>query len=113
MNGFGIKGHEPWKASVHIFSGSEKEPIDQVAVGFRHSAILHCGKLLICRNMNDEMSPPKLNDQDNLVISQRFLHVSCGPDFTIAMDQSGKLLAWGNNTMAQVVTIVFHTILLL
>ncbi|KAK5645427.1 hypothetical protein RI129_006727 [Pyrocoelia pectoralis] len=101
QNIVGIKSHEPWKTSVHVFSGNEKEPIEQVAVGFRHSAVLQGGKLFLCKNMDDEMSPPKLNNRDLGILSQRFLHVSCGLDFTIAMDHSGKLLAWGNNAMAQ------------
>lgn len=102
MNGFGGKTHQPWKSSIHIYSGTDKDPIDEIAVGFRHSAILHCGKLLLCKNMDDEMCSPKLNDHELGILVQKFLHVSCGPDFTMAIDHSGKLLAWGNNTMAQV-----------
>uniref|UniRef100_A0A1Y1KHK1 RCC1-like domain-containing protein n=1 Tax=Photinus pyralis TaxID=7054 RepID=A0A1Y1KHK1_PHOPY len=101
QNIVGTKSHEPWKSSLNVFSGNEKEPVEQVAVGFRHSAVLQGGKIFLCKNMEDEMSPPKLNNRDLGILSQRFLHVSCGLDFTIAMDHSGKLLAWGNNAMAQ------------
>ncbi|KAF5306974.1 hypothetical protein FQR65_LT07196 [Abscondita terminalis] len=100
LNGVGGKLHQPWKSSVHIFGGNEKEPIEQVAVGFRHSAVLQAGKLFTCKNMEDEMTSSKLN-QNLGILSQRFLQISCGFDFTIAMDHSGKLFAWGNNAMAQ------------
>ncbi|KAK4876051.1 hypothetical protein RN001_012473 [Aquatica leii] len=100
INGVGVKLHQPWKSSVHVFNGNEREPVEQVAVGFRHSAILHAGKLFTCKSMEDEMTSSKLN-QNLGILSQRLLHVSCGLDFTIAMDHTGKLFAWGNNAMAQ------------
>lgn len=100
----GGKPFEPWKIPVCIYNGTEKDPIDQVAVGFRHSAILHCGKLYLCKNMNDEVCMPKFNEEDNVgTANQKFINVSCGPDFTIAMDHTGRLLAWGNNALAQVI----------
>lgn len=104
QNGLSIKSPDSWKASVHIYSALHKKPIEQVAVGYRHSAILHNGKILWGKNKDDELSPPKLRDQDNMnsMFQQRFLHVSCGLDYTMAIDHTGKLLAWGSPSMAQV-----------
>ncbi|KAI4462030.1 regulator of chromosome condensation [Holotrichia oblita] len=45
------KLYEPWKNSLHIYTSVSEKPIEQVAVGFRHSAILHNGKLLWNRNV--------------------------------------------------------------
>ncbi|KRT80619.1 Regulator of chromosome condensation repeat containing protein, partial [Oryctes borbonicus] len=96
------KLYEPWKNSLHIYTNVSDKPIDQVAVGFRHSAILHNGKLLWNKSKEGELCSPKLRDQDALIsLSQRFLHVSCGLDYIMAMEQTGKILAWGNNTVAQ------------
>ncbi|KAJ8961053.1 hypothetical protein NQ314_005983 [Rhamnusium bicolor] len=105
QNGLSLKSPDSWKASVHIYSGINKKPIEQVAVGYRHSAILHNGKILWGKNKDDELSPPKLRNQDNMnsLFTQRFLHVSCGVDYTMAIDHTGKLLAWGSPSMAQTI----------
>ncbi|XP_019873194.2 uncharacterized protein LOC109601394 [Aethina tumida] len=104
QNGLSLKPPDSWKASVHVYSGINKRPIEQVSVGYRHSAILHNGKILWGKNKNDELSPPKMRDQDNVnLFTQRFLHVACGLDYTMAIDHTGKLLAWGNASMAQTI----------
>nr|XP_015840194.1 PREDICTED: uncharacterized protein LOC103312885 [Tribolium castaneum] len=104
QNGLSLKGPDSWKASVHIYSGGNKKPIEQVVVGYRHSVILHNGKLLWGKNKDDELSPPKLNDKDNIsFFAHKFIHVSCGLDYTMAIDHAGKLLAWGSPSMAQTI----------
>ncbi|KAJ8917788.1 hypothetical protein NQ315_010694 [Exocentrus adspersus] len=104
QNGVAVKSPDSWKASVHIYSALNKRPVEQIAVGYRHSAILHNGKILWGKNKDDELSPPKLRDEDNVnLFPQRFLHVSCGLDYTMAIDHTGKLLAWGSPSMAQTV----------
>ncbi|CAG9819004.1 unnamed protein product [Phaedon cochleariae] len=92
-----------WKNSVHIYSGLSKKPIDQVAVGYRHQAVLHNGKILWGRSKDEELSPPKLRQEDtvNSLFAQKFLHISCGLDYTMAIDHTGKVLAWGSSSMAQ------------
>jgi alpha-tubulin suppressor-like RCC1 family protein len=103
QNGLSLKGPDSWKASVHVYSSTNKKPIEQVAVGYRHSAILHSGKILWGKNKDDELSPPKLKDKDNIsFFTHKFIHVACGLDYTMAIDQAGKLLAWGSPSMAQV-----------
>lgn len=47
------------------------------------------------------MCTPKLSQHDT-ILRQKFIHVSCGLDYTMALDQHGKLLAWGSPSMAQV-----------
>nr|XP_022917889.1 uncharacterized protein LOC111427131 [Onthophagus taurus] len=103
---FGTNGkpYEPWRGSCNVYTSSINKPIEQVATGFRHSVILHNGKLVWNKVKEGEMSSPKLRDEDSALtatLGQRFLHVSCGLDYVMALDTNGKVLAWGNNTMAQ------------
>lgn len=104
QNNVQIKPVDSWKASVHVYSSKSKRKIDEITVGYRHTAILHCGQILWGKNKDDELNSPKLREQDNLnsLFTQRFLHVSCGLDYTMAIDHTGKLLAWGGSSMAQV-----------
>lgn len=104
-NGLPVNGVslDSWKNCAHVYSGNSQRPIDQVAVGYRHCAILHSGKILLGKNKDDELNSPKLKDKDNIsFFTYKFLHVSCGLDYTMAIDQIGKLLAWGSPSMAQV-----------
>lgn len=102
QNGISVNPCESWKNSVHIYSGGNRS-VEQVAVGYRHSALLHNGKLLWGKNKEEELSPPKMKDKDNIsFFTHKFLHIACGLDYTMAIDHSGKLLAWGNSSMAQV-----------
>ncbi|XP_028138515.1 uncharacterized protein LOC114332924 [Diabrotica virgifera virgifera] len=99
------KPSESWKASTHIYSGFNKKPIEQVAVGYRHSVVLHNGKILWGKNREEELCVPKLKQQDGVssLFAQRFVHVSCGLEYTMAIDHAGKLLAWGSPSMAQTI----------
>ncbi|XP_044753583.1 uncharacterized protein LOC123312995 [Coccinella septempunctata] len=102
-NGICAKVSENWRSAVNIYSGSDRGPIEQISVGYRHTAILHQGRILWGKNKDDELSPPHLQEQDILLNMQnyRFLHVSCGLDYTMAVDHMGRLLAWGSISMAQ------------
>lgn len=95
---------ECWKAAVNIHSGSENGLIQQISVGYRHTAILKQGRILWGKNKDYELSPPHLQEQDILlnIPNYRFTHVCCGLDYTMAVDQIGRLLAWGSISMAQV-----------
>lgn len=75
-----------------------------MAVGFRQSVILHDGRILWCKNRESELAPPKIRDQDGTLtgMNQRFVYVACGSDFTMAMEQGGKVYAWGSPSVAQV-----------
>lgn len=104
---------DSWKVSVHVYSSKSKRSIEQIAVGYRHTAILHCGQILWGKNKDDELASPKLREEDNMsLFAHRFLHVSCGFDYTMAMDHTGKLLAWGSPSMAQVNFITMYFMLL-
>ncbi|XP_045473518.1 uncharacterized protein LOC123679961 [Harmonia axyridis] len=102
-NGRCVKLPECWKAAANIYSGSDRARIEQISVGYRHTAILHQGRILWGRNKEDELSPPHLQEQDILlnIHNYRFLHVACGLDYTMAIDHMGRLLAWGSISMAQ------------
>lgn len=54
------------------------------------------------RSRDEELCSPKLRQQDT-VLAQRLTHVSCGWDYTMAIDHYGKLIAWGSLNMAQVI----------
>ncbi|CAG9862070.1 unnamed protein product [Phyllotreta striolata] len=100
------KPSESWKTSTHIYTASGgKKSIEQVAVGYRHSVVLHNGKLLWGKNRDEELSSPKLKPQDgvNAFFVQKFTHVSCGLDYTMAIDNTGKVLAWVSPSMAQTI----------
>nr|CAH7724512.1 unnamed protein product [Callosobruchus chinensis] len=105
QNGLSCKPSDSWKSTVHIYSSPNGSRIDQIAVGYRHSAILQNGKILWGKNRDDELCPPTLRQQDNMnsMFMQRFSYVSCGVDYTMAIDHTGKLLAWGSPSMAQTI----------
>lgn len=90
-----------WKCGRRIYIAQNDIPIDQVAVGYRHSVILHDGRIHWGKTNDEELCTPKVNHHDT-ILRQRFVHVSCGLDYTMALDQHGKLLAWGSPSMAQV-----------
>ncbi|XP_057652123.1 uncharacterized protein LOC130891409 isoform X2 [Diorhabda carinulata] len=100
-----FKSSDSWKASTHIFTGFNKKPIEQVDVGYRHTVALHNGKILWSKSREEGLCVPKLEQQEgmNSLFSQRFLHVSCGLEYTMAIDHTGKLLAWGSQSMAQTI----------
>ncbi|XP_017773369.1 PREDICTED: uncharacterized protein LOC108560363 [Nicrophorus vespilloides] len=104
LNVYGSKPYEPWKASLNIYSSGNQKSVDECSVGYRHSALLHGGKLLWGCSRDGELCEPKIREQDLLRgMHQKFMHVSCGPDFIMAVENCGKVLAWGNNHMAQTI----------
>ncbi|KAJ8969558.1 hypothetical protein NQ317_016590 [Molorchus minor] len=92
-----------WKSCVRVYSATKK-PVDQVALGFRHFALIHDGKMFWGKIKEDDLSHPKMREEDimNGFFPQKFLHVSCGLDYTMAMDHTGKLLAWGSESMEKI-----------
>nr|XP_023021233.1 uncharacterized protein LOC111509680 isoform X1 [Leptinotarsa decemlineata] len=104
-NGLSRRPSDFYKTSVHVYSSVNDKPIEQVAIGYRHSVILHEGRILWGRSKDDELYGPKLKPKDNMnsSFSQKFLHISCGLEYTMAIDHSGKVLAWGSPTMAQTI----------
>lgn len=101
QNGISVKSTDMWKYGRRIYIAQNDIPIEQVAVGYRHSVILHDGRIHWGKTNDEELCTPKLNRHDT-ILRQRFVHVSCGLDYTMALDQHGKLLAWGSPSMAQV-----------
>ncbi|KAF5298189.1 hypothetical protein FQA39_LY02613 [Lamprigera yunnana] len=91
------KAMEPWKISTQLCSLNPKDTVEQIAVSLRHTVLLINGQLYVCKNVEDRIIPFKASNS----VGHFFQHVSCGLDFIIAMNQAGKLLAWGNNAMEQ------------
>ncbi|KAL1494566.1 hypothetical protein ABEB36_010144 [Hypothenemus hampei] len=98
-----IVAHESWKLSVQIYHSQNRRPIKQISVGFRHCAILDQGRILWGRNKDEELCQPNLKDPYEGIIGHRFAHVSCGLDYTMAIDQNGQVLAWGTPAMMETI----------
>lgn len=49
-------------------------------------------------NDNDENEQPK---RDNVHCGKKFLKICCGSNFMVAIETGGNVLAWGNNSLAQ------------
>lgn len=43
-----------------------------------------------------------MQSMENEVLSCSIKHITCGGDFSLAMDESGKIWAWGTNVQGQV-----------
>lgn len=96
------KPPESCKSSVLLYSSVNKKPIEQVAAGYRHSVILHGGIILFSKCRGGQLNRPKTNEHDS-IFNQRFLEISCGSDFMMALEQSGRVLAWGGPSLSQVI----------
>lgn len=94
---------ESCKASALIYSSSNGRPIEQVAVGYRHCVVLHSGTVLFTRGKGGQLLRPKMNEHDGFAGNRRFVEVSCGSDFMMALEQNGKVLAWGGPSLSQVI----------
>lgn len=96
---------DAWKTPMHV-SQWNAATISRVAVGFRHTAVIDCGLVYSGKFFDDDFQMAKLGDEQHkdlyCVHPHKFLHVSCGLDYTLAMDASGKLFGWGSSSLAQV-----------
>lgn len=54
------------------------------------------------KNKDEELCQPNLRDPYEGIMGHRFTHVSCGLDYTMAIDQNGQVLAWGTPAMIEV-----------
>ncbi|XP_066245482.1 uncharacterized protein ca [Euwallacea similis] len=94
---------ESWRSSVQMYHSQTRRPIRQISVGYRHCAILDQGRILWGKNKEEELCQPNLRDPYEGVMSHRFSHVSCGLDYTMAIDQNGQVLAWGTPAMIETI----------
>lgn len=90
------------KSAILIYSSKNSKPIEQVAVGYRHSVILHNGCILFSKYRGENLNSPKMNEHDS-VFNQKFVEVSCGSDYMLALEQSGRVLAWGGPSLSQTI----------
>ncbi|KAF7273866.1 hypothetical protein GWI33_013444 [Rhynchophorus ferrugineus] len=104
QNGGGVvTSAESWKTSIQMYQSQTKRTIKQIAVGYRHCAILDQGRIYWGKNKDDELSQPNLKDPYEGVMGHRFTHVACGLDYTMAIDHTGQLLAWGTPAMIETI----------
>ncbi|XP_060528037.1 uncharacterized protein LOC132703033 [Cylas formicarius] len=106
QNGLGsLKLSTPWRSCVNVYTGHTSKPIKQVAIGYRQTTILDNGRIWWGKNKEEELTQPHIRDQIymNNVFTQKFWHVSCGFDYTMAIDHTGQVLAWGSPSMIQTI----------
>lgn len=93
---------ESFKSSVLLYSGgATQKPVEKVAVGYRHSVILHNGIILYTKCKGGQLNKPKMSERES-ILNQRFVEISCGSDFMMGLEQSGRVLAWGGPSLSQV-----------
>ena len=98
-----LKVESDWKKSVCVYINDSNKHIDQVCAGFRNSVALLDGKLFCNKSREGELLPLRLSEHNNSdSMIKQFLQVSCGPDYIVALEYTGKLYAWGNKSMVQV-----------
>lgn len=96
-------GSDSWKLAVYIYSAENQKPIDHVSIGYRHAAILHNGKIIWGKSKEGVLSSSNVQEEDKATLfNSKNIYVACGLDYIMALEQTGKLIAWGNSTMAQV-----------
>lgn len=100
--------YEPWRDYVTVLrrieaSRAARVSVEDVAIGYRHAALLSNGRLMWGRSRDGELGAPRVVDETSVpnMFGQKYVHVSCGGDYIMAMEQNGKVFAWGSNTMAQ------------
>lgn len=96
------KPFESCKSTSLLYSSTNTKPIEQVAVGYRHSIILHNGVILFTKYRGGQLIRPKVNEHESM-FNQKFVEISSGSDFMMALDQSGRVLAWGGPSLTQTI----------
>ncbi|CAG9760775.1 unnamed protein product [Ceutorhynchus assimilis] len=94
---------ETWKSTVQMYYSRTRRPIRQISVGQRHCAILDQGRILWGKNKDEVLCQPNVRDHYEGNMGHRFTHVSCGLDYTMAIDQNGQVLAWGTPAMIETI----------
>lgn len=102
LNGIDPKILESWKCCTQIYANTNQKAIDEVAIGFKYTGILHCGKVLWGRNKEAELMTSNAKSKEASILQPKYTSVACGYDYMVAMEHSGRLVAWGNTTFAQV-----------
>lgn len=97
-----VKPLDSLKATLLLYSKPNTKPIEQVAAGYRHSVILHNGVIRFTKFRGGKLSKPRMNEHDS-IFNQKFVEISCGSDFMMALEQSGRVLAWGGPSLIQTV----------
>lgn len=91
---------DSWKAPIHVYSGTNKSPIEQVAVGYRHIVVLQSKRLYFGNYKDSRLKQIKLTLQE--ASTKRHMEVACGTEYSIALEQGGKVYAFGKLSLTQV-----------
>lgn len=100
LNGIEPKLSDSWKSCVKVYSSQTKKAVDEISVGFKYSAVLHNGRIVWGKSKEIELMNQSTKKETTLV--PKYIHVASGYDYVLAIEHSGKLVAWGNTTFAQV-----------
>lgn len=88
---------------IRVFAPENQKPVEQISVGYSNCALIHNGKVYWGKSKDGKLYSSNFQEEDKCgLFDQKFVHVSCGLDYMMALEQSGKVLAWGNSKMAQV-----------
>lgn len=107
LNGIEPKILESWKSCLKVYTNDTQKQIDEVAIGFRFMGILHGGKVIWGRNKETELITSNAKSKEPSILQPRYTNVACGYDYLVALEHSGKLVAWGNTSFAQVSSEIF------
>ncbi|KAH1017237.1 hypothetical protein HUJ05_007910 [Dendroctonus ponderosae] len=94
---------ESWKSSIEMYESKARIPIKEISVGYRHCAILDKGRIFWGKNKDEELTEPNVKDPYEDIIGHKFDHVSCGLDYTMAIEQNGQVFAWGTPAMIETI----------
>lgn len=97
-----IKPLESCKSTILLYSSANSKSVEQVAVGYRHSVILDNGRIHFTRYRGGQLNSPKMNEHDR-VFNQKFVEISSGSDFMMALEHNGRVLAWGGPSLSQTI----------
>lgn len=100
--------HTSVNVPVLVYSPDNEKPIEQISVGFSNCAIIHNGKVYWGKSKEGKLYSSNFQEDEKCgLFDQKYTHVSCGLDFILALEQSGKLVAWGNSKMSQVFKMIY------
>lgn len=89
-----------YKRPVFAYEATEREPLEQVATGYRHIVFIQGKKLFFGKYKDSKVTQIRLSTQP--VGIQRFIEVACGTEYSLTLEQNGKIYAFGKMSLTQV-----------
>ncbi|KAH6922123.1 hypothetical protein HPB50_009663 [Hyalomma asiaticum] len=104
-----LHGHQRHLSPTEVDLSTVRGPIVSMACGSNHALLLTCDGEIYAwgRNTEGQLGLGNRKDQKNpqlvshLAQRSKVVQVSCGRDFSLALDSQGKLWAWGQNDGGQ------------